>query len=292
MTTAESPPKGKSASWFRHFPRDPIWRFLLAGLLLYGLDLLLGSPLSGEWQQDLLAPHDHERTIVLSRELVASFAQSATGPRTEQEQQAAREAYVRKEVLVREARRLGLDRSDLLVRSRLVQKMEYILEESTHLSEPSTQELQSWLHEHRERYLEPARVSFQHLYFSTERRGEQARPDAMEALDETRYGGSPPGDPFLHGAEIPPRTRRELASTFGGSFAETLMSLPVGRWEGPVESRYGFHLVKIHSRSTDRLPEVAEINAQLRRDLLVARQADALKTLEDRLISNYIVVLE
>ena len=41
------------------------------------------------------------------------------------------------------------------------------------------------------------------------------------------------------------RTEQEVSGAFGDVFAEAMVSLPVGTWQGPVSSGYGFHLVKV-----------------------------------------------
>ena len=58
-----------------------------------------------------------------------------------------------------------------------------------------------------------------------------------------------------------------IASTFGRGFRDAVLSLPVGRWEGPVESGFGLHLVKITRRGESRIPELVEVQQRVMADM-------------------------
>jgi hypothetical protein len=76
------------------------------------------------------------------------------------------DAYVADEVLVREALALGLDRGDVIIRRRLIQKMEYLLENTEPVPDPTDAELEAFIAAHPERYATPARVTFTHVFVS------------------------------------------------------------------------------------------------------------------------------
>ena len=48
---------------------------------------------------------------------------------------------------------------------------------------------------------------------------------------------------------------------FGEEFARSVLALAPGRWEGPVRSGYGLHLVLVTKRIPGRLPELSEVRA-------------------------------
>src|SRR5207248_607365 len=72
---------------------------------------------------------------------------------TGSEEAALIQRYIDNEVLYREALALGLDRGDIIVRRRLVQKMEFLTEGLDPLPEPTDAELQAYLDAHAERYV-------------------------------------------------------------------------------------------------------------------------------------------
>ena len=96
--------------------------------------------------------------------------------------------FVREEVLYREALALGLDRDDLVVRRRLVQKMEMLaLRDGPGVSEP---DLMDHYLAHRADYTVPEAVSFRHVFFSAASRGAAAKHAAEAALGEVRDGAA------------------------------------------------------------------------------------------------------
>ena len=67
------------------------------------------------------------------------------GPPTPAELEGLIEAHIREEVLYREARALGLEQDDTIVRRRMAQKMEFLFEDLAPLAEPTEEELRVFL---------------------------------------------------------------------------------------------------------------------------------------------------
>ena len=59
------------------------------------------------------------------------------------------------------------------------------------------------------------------------------------------------------------RTPEQVAAIFGSHFAEAVRELPVGTWQGPVESGLGWHLVLVTSATPGRVPAFEEIEAEI-----------------------------
>jgi hypothetical protein len=62
------------------------------------------------------------------------------------------------------------------------------------------------------------------------------------------------------------QTDFEVARTFGQQFAEQLLEVEVNRWQGPIESGYGLHLVRVNEKIDARLPELAAVIDKVRTD--------------------------
>jgi hypothetical protein len=60
------------------------------------------------------------------------------------------------------------------------------------------------------------------------------------------------------------------------------MSLTVGRWEGPVESGFGLHLVKITHRDESRIPDWTEVRRRMAADM----QYEGRNAAEDQLYAE------
>ena len=76
------------------------------------------------------------------------------------------------------------------------------------------------------------------------------------------------GDSLMLPGVLRDASEDELSRTFGQTFRDAVVSLPVGQWEGPVESGFGLHLVKITERVDSRIPEWIEVRDRITSDLL------------------------
>jgi parvulin-like peptidyl-prolyl isomerase len=120
-------------------------------------------------------------------------------------------------------------------------------------------------------------VSFQHVYFSRERRGAQLDADAREALAALRKGASEEtvGDPFLREHEFAAADETDIASALGREFAAQVVALPAGEWRGPVTSSYGVHLVRVSERAEPQPAAFESVREAVARDLADERRRSA-----------------
>ncbi|HSQ68625.1 MAG TPA: peptidylprolyl isomerase [Steroidobacteraceae bacterium] len=234
----------------RSWLREPLLHFLLLGAGLFLLFRLVGG--------DSQAPKEIVVTEARVEALAENFARTWMRPPTAQELAGLVDDYVKEEIFYREAVTMGLDRDDIVIRRRLRQKLEFISEDVAVATEPTDQQLQEYLDEHPEKFVEPDRQSFQQVYFSPDRRGEAAMRDAEKLLSELLAGrvtADPAelGDPTLLPQGLEAATPQQIASTFGEDFALQVAEAPVGQWTGPVRSSFGWHVLRV----TERMPGTA-----------------------------------
>ena len=256
--------------------REPLFLFLLVGALLFGLYTLVSnqSQDSGEALRIQVTAADIDQ-------LRAGWERQMGRPPFPEELQGLTDNFIREEVLVREALALGLDRDDAVVRRRLVQKMDFLVEDLALLNKPSEADLSDYFEQRPEFYRAPPRISFTHIYFSPDRRGETAKSDAERALNQLAGPEQPPprapelGDPFMlqdaHSLQSP----QEVSQLFGQSFADALFGLAPGPWQGPVESSYGLHLIQVSEKIEGQLPDMSLVHDQVLQDLLRERREEA-----------------
>ncbi len=266
--------------------REPLVHFLLLGAALFLL-FEWGSGGSGE------------RRIAIPRGQIEHLAQSFEvvwlRPPTAEELKALVDDYLREEVAIREAVKMGLDRDDTVIRRRLRQKLEFMIEDSLDTHPPSDEELALWLDEHPESFRTEPRVRFRQVYVSRERR--DAESFARLVLDDLeRIGGDAAierlGDPLMLPREVDLSSRSDVSGLFGEDFAAKILALEPGRWEGPIESGYGLHLVYVRERIEGSLPPLHEVRDAVERDLLAARRRAELDAAYERMLSEYDVVVE
>lgn len=247
----------------RSWLREPLLHFLLLGAGLFLLFRLVGG--------DSQAPKEIVVTEARVEALAENFARTWMRPPTAQELTGLVDDYVKEEIFYREAVTMGLDRDDIVIRRRLRQKLEFISEDVATAVEPTEQQLQGYLDEHAEKFLEPARLSFQQVFFSPERRGEAAMRDAEQLLAELRAGRGPAdpaesGDPTLLPPGLEAATPQQIASTFGEDFAVQLDEAPVRQWTGPLRSSFGWHVLRVAERIPGATPSLQQIRPIVARE--------------------------
>ncbi|MFM7265281.1 MAG: peptidyl-prolyl cis-trans isomerase [Cyanobium sp.] len=242
---------------------EPLLQFLLIGSGLFALHALVsvGQP-RGEIR---VSPGQVET-------LAALFRRTWQRPPSRQELQGLVDDWIREEAAVREARALGLDQDDPIIRRRLRQKLEFLAEERADRRSPGEAELQTWLREHPDRYRRDPRYSFQQVALDPARGPEPVAVRAQQLLAQLN-GATPPadagglGDPLLL---LEPRYEAlpasEVTRLFGGAFAGALAQQRPGRWLGPLRSGYGLHLVKLEAVTPGSLPPLAEVREAVERD--------------------------
>jgi len=190
------------------------------------------------------------------------------------------------EALYARARSLRLDRTDLVVRRMLVQKMR-LLAARTGEHPPSDDELRAFYAAHAAEYRTPERMTLWQVFLAGAAPGR-----AEELLAELRRDGVAPaeavrrGDAFAAPAHLRSQSPADLARRFGPGFAEALAEAPVGAWSGPVATPYGAHLVWIEARTPSDAPSLDVLRGQLRERWLeeerARRLAETLQALRAR----------
>ncbi|HEV7735273.1 MAG TPA: peptidylprolyl isomerase [Candidatus Binatia bacterium] len=267
--------------------REPFLHFLLLGAALFALFHLGG-------RRGATDP----ATIVVSsgriEHLTATFVRTWQRPPTAQELQALIDDDVREEVLYREALALGLDRDDTIIRRRLRQKMEFLAESAAAEVEPRDEELQAYLAQHADAYRIPDRFSFRQIYLDPQRHAGRlpAEIDRIRAALANGADGAALGDVSLLPSTFDEVTVADANATFGEAFGARLIDLPVGRWDGPVTSGYGVHLVYVDDRTDGRPATLAEVRDAVRRDWANERRIAAVDAQIRRLMERYRIDVE
>jgi len=270
--------------------KEPLFHFLLLGAAIFlCYNLLLTRNRS--------APDQIVITMGQVEHLAAGFAKTWQRPPTPEELAGLVRDRVREEVYYREAMALGLDQDDTIIRRRLRQKMEFISDDIAAQSEPSDEELNAYLSTHRDAFRIEPRFSFSQVYLNPDRRGANLERDTQQLLEQLNQGSdeidpATLGDSTLLAYRFTNESASEVASQFGKEFAAGLSELTPGRWQGPVRSGYGVHLVLLMERTEARLPELAEIRDLVRRDWQNAQRLEANEKFYQELLKRYTVIIE
>ena len=237
----------------RSLIRDPLVSFLFAGTLLFFIT-------------DWFSRDDDAYQIQVSanevQRLSDQWSLQMRRPPNKQELDGLISAFVKEEIYYREALKLNLDANDTIVRRRLVQKLTFLTEDIATNEPPAVEALQSFYAKQIDKYIEPAKFSFAHRYFSSDRR-DNSQAVASQALTDTTIKG----DPFMLQKEYAQRSKRDVGNLFGRDFAEKLAELPTSdEWQGPLKSAYGWHVVKLLNVAPERVQPINEVIEKVKID--------------------------
>ena len=274
----------------RRWLTEPLLHFCVLGVVLFAVTSLINrNP----------APTAGQITISQGRiaHLSMLFAKVWQRPPSADELDGLIRDYVREEVLSREAIAMGLDRDDTVIRRRLQQKLEFVTNDLVEQVEPSNAELQAYLAQHPEQFRTEALLSFRQVFLSRQVRGDAVQADAITVLAALQKAGpssdtSTLGDPTLLSPELTKARVSEVAAIFGEGFARQVTSLEVNRWQGPVASAYGEHLVLVTAREDGRVPALSEARTQVAREWTNARRSAANQDFYQQLLRRYTVTVE
>jgi hypothetical protein len=272
------------------FIREPLLHFLILGA---GLFLASSFMTKG--------PVDNEGQIIVGRsqieQFVGAFIQANQRPPTDQEKEGLIRDYIRGEVYYREALAMGLDRDDAVIRPRLRTKLQFIIEDVAAQVEPTDDQLRTYLTDHPDKFRLDDRFSFLQVYLDPDLHGENVAHDAQKllaTLSETQGAqeSTALGDPLLMEPKSNDASYTDIVKDFGDEFAAALRKLPIGTWQGPIESGFGVHLVFLTQRTDGRLPELDQVRAVVRREWANDYRVETNERFYESALKRYAVSVE
>lgn len=270
----------------RRLLAEPLTHFVVAGLLLF----LIGSA-----YQRFTSTHRIVVTPAHVQQLAKGYALQFGAPPDPATLDALVQRDLHDEVLFREGRALGLDQNDEIVRRRVVQKMQFTLQDLHPPPEPTEAELAAYYAAHAEHYAAPPKVSFTHIYFSSDTGGDDAARTRAAAVQRGLPAGlarAPErGDAFPDLYDFSAYEPEQVYRLFGHTpFAAATLTAPPGQWVGPLRSAYGWHLLRVDSRQAAAHPPLAAVREAVRTDFLSAAQERANDTAFARLARGFTIV--
>lgn len=269
--------------------KEPLLHFIFLGAAIF---LLYGAVSDrGSSQKDIFISKGQQEN------LLNTFSRTWQRLPTPNEYQGLVKDYIRQEIAYRESREMGLDEDDIVIRRRLRQKMEMLAEDVAGLVPPTDAELQAYLDANPERFMTDPRMTLRQVYFSTDRRGENTRQDALDALAILQEQGEEADIQSLGDALPLPQVLEdagefEVSRLFGPAFVERLGAVESGRWSGPVQSGYGMHLVFVTDRKEAQLPALEEVRQDVEREFMSQRRQASVDGLYEKLAENYTIEIE
>lgn len=270
--------------------KEPLTQFLLIGILLFISYQSFDNYLNRD-----------ENVIYVKNGEISQLEQAWemrwNRPPTPEEKEGIVKQYIREKVLYRTAIEMGLDRDDMVIQRRMVQKVEFLGADLIKPPQPSEADLLTWYDKHKDKYLLPEILTMTQIFFDPDKREQETLEDAEKVLkklstmpvfpdDITIYG-----DAFMLQNYYPNKTELEIKKLFGSGFTESVFQLESGKWYGPVLSGYGTHLVYVHDHLVNDVPDFSAVRENVKKDWMAQKKKDLEDRYIDGLLARYEIVL-
>jgi hypothetical protein len=269
--------------------KEPLVHFIAIALAIFAVNAAINRSPSGNAGRIVI-------TGAKIEQLASLFANTWQRPPSATELKGLIDDYAKEEIYNREALTLGLDKNDTLIRRRLRQKYEFLIDAEAEGLAPTDTQLEAYLRANPGKFEIDPMVAFRQVYLNPERHGDKIDQDAMSLLETLRNGASigPAGlgDATLLPSELPMTGLTSISQLFGSEFAVALGKAEQGRWTGPVRSTFGLHVVRIDGRDAGRLPALDEVRAAVMRDWINEKRKALAEARFKRLLTRYEVVIE
>lgn len=255
--------------------KEPVVWFMLVALVLFAAEGAISS------RQDAIIVNDK-----VTARISALWTAQMQRPASEQELDSLLNNWINEEMFYREALRLGLDQNDTIVRRRLVQKYNFLMEE-IEAEEITEQELLEFYQRSQEKYHIPERVTFANILFKERNQATRALATVTNEDDWRSLGVA-----TLLPDRYVRKSDKEVGYALGSAFASDLTKITDNNWAGPIQSSYGYHLIRIENRLPAETIPIASIVDKVRYDLLKERAETNLQLSADALRTRYPLIHE
>lgn len=261
--------------------KAPILHFAVIALALFVL-------------YEYLLPPDKEEIIITRQtmnSLVRSEQEVRENPLSDDEIIDLVQGYIDEEVLIREAYRQGLDRSNYRVRKQLLDLMRSGLNDN--IQQPSEEVLKQFYLDNRYDFRIPALRNFKHVFFSNENSDTPADLQSfLSYFQEMDSDFNKAGDLFLNGFEFKHISFEQCSIFFGREFAAMLFDIPDSSWAGPIASGEGIHYVLMEDVIPSQVPEYEDIKIYLGESYIYTKNKEVQEKKILQLRESYRIIIE
>jgi len=235
---------------------EPLIHFVLLALLFFVIHGLVNP-------ESLQGSNKITISSLRIEQLKKGFEKTWTRTPDQQELKKLIDDYVLDEIYSREAKLIGLAENDAVVRKRLRQKMEFMLQDVSSLQEPDDKTLRIYYEKRKGKYIQEARYSFTQMYISPDKNKAQLKQVVELMTKELQQGNIPKTDNSMLAKQIVNNTEFQVDRQFGEGFSLQLNVLTLKQWSKPIRSGLGYHIVNVSERKLDHPKTLENVRAQL-----------------------------
>jgi peptidyl-prolyl cis-trans isomerase C len=250
---------------------EPLLQFFVLGSLLY---LLVSFVQSKRERQSKEIVVDNERIGLL----ITNYKNQMGVLPTQEQLDAMIENYIHQEIAYREAKKMGLDNDDEIIRRRLSQKFDFLKTDLKEIPLPTGQQLKDFYQNNPSLFQTDGTVNFSHIFFTADNSNDSIAKEraffVLQQLKNSAVQRAPEkGDKFVLQYDYTEQTPLDIKQSFGDKpILDSLFRAPVHTWIGPVQSGYGWHLLYIVKRANASL-----IPFEANKDIVKAKYMETAK---------------
>ena len=205
-----------------------------------------------------------------------------------------RNDYIKREILKREALNWGLDKVDPIISSRLSQLGEQFLMNNLPNEDFSEEVLSSFYNKNKHFYVDDAKITFSHIFF---------RNSDEKTINDLTYYIQTQNEQFfsnnlLSKVSVFPyqknyaqRSESFIRGHFSEKTTKEIFSLKSSsKWQGPIVSPYGLHIVKLSSISKAKQKTYDDVSDLVLKRFISERKKENLKLEIEKRISSYQII--
>lgn len=201
--------------------------------------------------------------------------------------------YIKEEISYREAKKMGLDKDDEIIRRRLSQKFDFLQTDLTEINKPSDDDLKQFYTSNPSLFKNEPTVSFTHIYFSINNSNDSiTKQRALQLLKQLKNSdlkyAPEMGDRFPLLYDYTNQSLIDIQQNFGDKpMLKELFKAPLNVWIGPFQSGYGWHLFYVSKINIETLIPFDLIKEEVKKQYLTAEKAKQNKKIYDSLEEKY-----
>jgi len=202
--------------------------------------------------------------------------------------------YIKREVLKREALNWGLDKVDPIISSRLAQLGEQFLANNLPDEDFSEEILISFYNKNNHFYIDDAKITFSHIFFRNS--DEKTISDLIyyvQNQNEQFFNNNllSKVSVFPYQKNYAQRSESFIRGHFSEKTTKEIFTLNSStRWQGPIESPYGLHIIKVSSISDAKQKSYDEVSDLVLKRFISERKKTNLKLELEEKISSYQII--
>lgn len=264
-------------SAFAGWLREPLLHFIVLGGLLFVADHML------------MERKDDPALIVVGPEVdseaIHVFHETRGRMPNNQELHALHRIWLDNEVLYREGIALQLDKGDDAIRERVIFKALSMIDAGIKLPDIDEKALRTWFENHRDKYDDPTRYSFQEAVLT----GKNDEASVRQFV--TALNAGTPGDAEAGLRVFKDRPLSNLTQSYGDEFAKTLDTMPSNAWRA-VKTRDGWRAIKLDAITASHPAIFEQLSGVILQDWKDAKAAELRTVAVRALAKKYTVEFE